>query len=162
MHESSFFDRHGSTHFRWYMEIGGSGGLEGVEHVAGKQGENGHNQDRLQLLVVRLGAVKVIARRLFRVILNRQPLAWSVRRDVLGPVMTEFPVIHLSTCLIGELDLVVPRDASQVVVESHPLTGVNGSVGSGPGTGGVSFENKLAMVVLFRLGIFQPSGLAER
>ena len=49
--------------------------LKGVEHVAGKQGENRHNQDRLQLLVVRAGTIKVVARRLFRIILDGQPLA---------------------------------------------------------------------------------------
>ena len=43
---------------------------------------------------------------------------------MLYPVMTESTVIHLPliACLIGEVDLVVPPNSSQVVVESHPLT----------------------------------------
>ena len=38
--------------------------------------------------------------------------------------MTEFTVIQLPliACLIGEVDLVVGPNASQVVVEPHPLT----------------------------------------
>jgi hypothetical protein len=98
--------------------------LEGVEHVAGEQSENRHHQDRFQLLVVRLGTTVVIARRLLWVILNSQTLAWTVRGNMLYPVMTEFAVIHLPLIayLIGELDLVVTPESSQVVVEPDPLT----------------------------------------
>ena len=70
--------------------------LEGVEHVAGEQGKDGHNQDCFQLLVVRGSAAEVIACRLLGVILDGQPLAYTVRSDVLrlpgGKIRRDSPV----------------------------------------------------------------------
>lgn len=89
----------------------GGGDLEGVEYVAGEQGKDGHNQNCFQLLVIRGSAAKVIACRLLGVILDGQPLAYTVRSDVLDSLVAKFAVIHLSpvSSLIGESNLIVAR-----------------------------------------------------
>jgi hypothetical protein len=119
----------------------GEGELEGVEHVAREQGKDGHNQNCFQLLVIRGSAAKVIACRLLGVILDGQSLAYAIRSDVLDSLVAKFAVIHLSpvSCLIGESNLVVARSTPQVVVISHPLTGVHGGVRGRPGTGRCQF-----------------------
>jgi len=90
---------------------GGGENLEGVQDVAGKQCENRHHQDGFQLFVVRASTTKVVACRLFGVVLDGQALADSVRRNVRRAVMTEFPVMYLPIVrLIGEPYLVVARN----------------------------------------------------
>jgi hypothetical protein len=109
--------------------------LKRVQHVAGEQSKNSHNQNRFQLFVVRFSAAEMIAPRLLRVVLDSQLFAYRVGCNVLAPVMTEFAVIHPSSGLIREFNLVVPRDPSKVVVKSYPPAGIDGRFGSRPGTG---------------------------
>src|ERR1700689_2051235 len=101
MHQNSAIGQTGTAEAAGQARLEGrwSGGrrLKGIEHVAGEQSKDGHHQDRFQLLVVRGSTAKVIACRLLGVVLNRDPLAYRVRRDVLHSLMAKFALIHLSS-----------------------------------------------------------------
>jgi hypothetical protein len=109
--------------------------LEGIKHVAGQQSEYRHDQDCFQLFVVRVGAAKVIAGGLLRVKLDGQVFTYGVRRYVLRSVMAKVSVIYVITRPIRELNVVVARDAAEVIVKPYPFTRVHGCVCGGPRPG---------------------------
>ena len=114
--------------------------LKGVQHVAGEQSKDGHDQNCFQLFVVRgIGATVVIAAGFLRVILDGQPFAHRVRGKVLGSVMTKLSVIHPIAREVAELYLVVAGDTSEVIMKPYPLTRVHGCVSGGPGFGRPQF-----------------------